>query len=325
MTLRPQPRYDPELRDAIARIGAEKFRPVTPQSLEASRQVAFTRPVEEVLAGTDLTHRELVITAPDSEPVTLSVFSRMDHTAPGPGVYWTHGGGMTKGDRFLGIERPLDWVRGFDIVCVSVEYRLAPEFPDPQGFEDAATGLEWTCEHAAELGIDPARLLVAGSSAGGLLAAAMALRARDRGGPALIGQLLIEPMLDDTGETASWRQPFKHLPITDSVSMNTNWNALLGDRRATESVGIYSSPSRARDLSGLPPAFLDVGSSEVFRDEIIAYASAIWASGGDAELHVWPGGFHGFDLFVPDATLSRAARRARAQWLARVLDRARRS
>ncbi len=95
------------------------------------------------------------------------------------------------------------------------------------------------------------------------------------------------------------------------------WTALLGSRR--EDVSPYAAPARATDLSGLPPAFLDVGSAEVFRDEVVAYASAIWAAGGEAELHVWPGGYHGFDAKVPGAALSQAAQEARLPWLRRVL------
>ena len=223
---------------------------------------------------------------------------------------------MIFGDRFTGIEVPLDWVERFDAVCVSVEYRLAPEFPDPYLVEDCYAGLRWTAEHAAELGIDPGRLIIAGGSAGGGLAAGTALLARDRHGPPLAGQVLIYPMLDDRNQTVSAHQ-FAGIGVWDRGSNETGWAAYLGERFGTDDVPIYAAPARAADLSGLPPAYIDVASAEVFRDEAVAYASQIWADGGVAELHVWPGGFHGFDLMAPEARISREAIAARTNWVAR--------
>ncbi|WP_317451749.1 alpha/beta hydrolase [Microbacterium sp. NIBRBAC000506063] len=106
----------------------------------------------------------------------------------------------------------------------------------------------------------------------------------------------------------------------DRASNDTGWDALLGDRRGTDAVSIYAAPARADDLSGLPPTFIDVGSAEVFRDEDVAYASGIWAAGGECELHVWPGGFHGFDGLAPHAELSIAMVETRNRWLTRMLD-----
>lgn len=225
---------------------------------------------------------------------------------------------MIIGDRFTGIDVMLDWVERFDAVCVSVEYRLAPEFPDPYPVEDCYAGLVWTTDHADELGIDAERLLIAGGSAGGGLAAGVALLARDRGGPALFAQCLIYPMIDDRNETISSHQ-IDGEGVWDRTSNFTGWDALLGDRRGTEDVSIYAAPSRATDLSGLPSAYIDVGTAEVFRDEDVAYASQIWADGGVAELHAWPGGFHGFDMMAPDTALAQAMRASRTAWLARIL------
>jgi acetyl esterase/lipase len=146
-----------------------------------------------------------------------------------------------------------------------------------------------------ELGIDPSRLIIAGASAGGGLAAGTTLLARDRRGPALMGSLLMCPMIDDRNLTPSSHQ-IDGVGVWDRGSNEMGWRALLGERRGTESVSIYASPSRATDLSGLPPTFIDVASAEVFRDEAVAYASRIWADGGIAELHVVPGGYHGLDV-----------------------------
>jgi acetyl esterase/lipase len=212
----------------------------------------------------------------------------------------------------------VDWVEQFDAVCVSVEYRLAPEFPDPYPVEDSYTALVWTAEHADELGIDASRLLIAGGSAGGGLAAGVTLLARDRKGPELLGSVLIYPMIDDRNQTVSSHQ-IDGEGVWDRSSNDTGWDALLGDRRKTDAVSIYAAPSRATDLSGLPPTFIDVATAEVFRDEAVAYASQIWADGGIAELHVWPGGFHGFDLMAPHTALAKAMTATRTAWVARLL------
>jgi acetyl esterase/lipase len=225
---------------------------------------------------------------------------------------------MIVGDRFTGMETLLDWVERFDAVCVSVEYRLAPEFPDPYLTEDCYAGLVWTAEHADELGIDPGRLVIAGASAGGGLAAGTALLARDRHGPRLAGQVLMCPMLDDRDATVSSHQ-FSGIGAWDRSSNVTGWSAYLGERRGTGDVSVYAAPARATDLSGLPAAFIDVASAEVFRDEAVAYAGQIWADGGIAELHVWPGGFHGFELMAPHSRLGQVSRQVRNDWLERLL------
>jgi acetyl esterase/lipase len=125
-------------------------------------------------------------------------------------------------------------------------------------------------------------------------------------------------MLDDRDSTASSRQ-YTQTGSWSRESNDTGWTALLGDRRKTERVSTYAAPARATDLTGLPPAFVDVGSAEVFRDEAVAYASALWAAGVQAELHVWAGGFHMFHGPAPTAALSVAAVRERADWVRRAL------
>lgn len=314
-----RPPFDPELAAALAAVAEELPSTITPEMIGVMREADVTQPIEEVLAQRpEISHREQVIPGYEGADLTISVFARKTHKAAGPGFFHTHGGGMIIGDRFTGIEVMLDWVEQFDGVCVSVEYRLAPEFPDPYPVEDCYAGLTWTAEHADELGIDPTRLVIAGGSAGGGLAAGTTLMARDRGGPDLLGQVLIYPMIDDRNDTVSAHQ-IDGEGVWDRTSNETGWNALLGERRGTDEVSIYAAPARATDLSGLPPAFIDVGTAEVFRDEDVAYASAIWASGGVAELHVWPGGFHGFDLMVPHAVISQAMVAARTAWVARLL------
>src|SRR5450755_108317 len=313
-----RPPYDAELEAALAVIQEQMPATITPEMISAMRAAPVTAPIEEVLEGRNISHREVRIPGYEGADITLSIFARNDHDAAGPGIYHTHGGGMIIGDRFTGIEVPLEWVERFDAVCVSVEYRLAPEFPDPYLVEDCYAGLVWTADHAGELGIDPSHLIIGGGSAGGGLAAGTTLLARDRQGPRLSGQVLIYPMLDDRNQTVSANQ-FAGIGVWDRGSNQTGWAACLGERCATDDVSIYAAPARATDLSGLPPTFIDVASAEVFRDEAVAYASQIWADGGVAELHVWPGGFHGFDLFAPHAQIAQAAIRTRTDWVARHL------
>ncbi|MCU1514229.1 MAG: alpha/beta hydrolase [Microbacteriaceae bacterium] len=314
-----RPPYDPELQVVLATPSPVPIT-ITPDLIPALRAATQALTAKDVIGDRQLHHSERVIPGPAGAPdLIISIFKRHDHSGHGPGIYYVHGGGMIISNRFHSLGTVLDWVLATDAVAVSVEYRLAPEDPDPAPVEDAYAGLVWTAEHAAELGIDPNRIIVSGISAGGGLAAGIALLARDRKGPAIIGQLLMCPMLDERNDTVSSRQ-FVGIGVWDGPSNDTGWDALLGDRRHTDQVSIYASPSRATDLSNLPPAYIDVGSAEVFRDEDVAYASALWASGTQAELHVWPGGFHGFENRAPHAHVSRRALDARLAWLKRVLE-----
>ncbi|WP_410673000.1 alpha/beta hydrolase fold domain-containing protein [Amycolatopsis sp. cmx-4-68] len=225
-------------------------------------------------------------------------------------LYYVHGGGTIVGSH-LGADVPnlLAWADGLALTVVSPGYRLAPEHPYPAPLEDCYAGLLWTAGRFA------GPLVLGGVSAGGGLAAATALLARDRGGPAPAGQLLLCPMLDDRNDTPS-AVDLDGRGLWDRTANDVGWTAYLG---GLQDAPAYAAPARASDLSGLPPAFLDVGTAETFRDEVVAYAGRIWQAGGEAELHVWPGGFHGFDSLAPEAKLSRAARAARLTWLRRLL------
>ncbi|MCW2540838.1 MAG: alpha/beta hydrolase [Frankiales bacterium] len=315
----PAPPFDSELAVVLAGLAEVMPATITPELIPVMRE-APAIPLEDIIAGRPITHTERTIPGPEGAPdLTISIFKRSDFVAGAPGIYHTHGGGMIIGDRFTGIGGILEWVDVMNAVAVSVEYRLAPEHPDPAPVEDSYAGLVWMADHADELGFDPARLIIAGASAGGGLAAGVTLMARDKGGPALAGQVLIYPMLDDRNETVSSHQ-IDGIGVWDRGSNETGWDAYLGDRRKTNAVSIYAAPARATDLSNLPPAFIDVGTAEVFRDEDVAYASQIWADGGIAELHVWPGGFHAFDQLAPQADVSIRMTEARTKWVRRLLE-----
>ncbi|MEV0564858.1 alpha/beta hydrolase [Dactylosporangium sp. NPDC050588] len=312
-----RPPFDPELGRLLADIPllAELDTEVLAQIRPFS-----SAPVEPALAGRAVDRHEVSITDTGGTPLALSIFSPAGTGRPAgaPCVYWMHGGGMVMGDRFSQIDIPLDWLEAFGAVVVSVEYRLAPEATGTSLVDDCYRGLLWVAEHADELGIDPARIVVAGASAGGGLTAGVTLMARDRGTPALVAQVLICPMLDHRNNTVSSRQ-YAGGPGVWTREMNEfGWRSVLGDLDP-DAVPGYVSPALADDLSGLPATYVDVGTAEVFRDEDVAYATRIWAAGGRAELHVWAGGWHGFDALYPHARLSVAARRTRTEWLSRIL------
>ena len=318
MTGTRRPPFDPELEGVLPLVG-EQISPITADTSTLLRAAGNrAEAVGELLRDADVTRRDITVPGFDGATLEASVFARRDHSGVGPGVYQLHGGGMVMGDRTVGITHVLPWIVEYDAVVVAVDYRLAPEHPDPYPVEDAYAGLVWTAANAQSLGIDSARLLVAGASAGGGLAAGTALLARDRGGPPLIGQMLIYPMLDDRDRTVSSGQ-FDGVGLWTRASNATGWNALLGERRGTDDVSIYAAPARATDLAGLPPAYIDCGSAELFRDEDVAYATALWQAGVQAELHVWPGGFHGFDVLAPHVAIARAMTETRNAWVGRLL------
>ena len=313
------PPFDPELSSTLTMLRENMPTSITPDVLAIMRQTESPpTDVNGILGQRPITCRDVTFRGHRGDAVTASVFQRRDHALAGPLIYHTHGGGMIMGDRFLGIDAVLDWVERFDATCVTIEYRLAPEFPDPYPVEDSYAGLLWAVDNAEELGIDPARIILAGGSAGGGIAAGTALLVRDRGGPRLLGQVLMCPMLDDRDATVSTEQ-IDGVGFWDRTSNRTGWTALLGDRRGTDDVSQYAAPARAVDFQGLPPAYIDCGSAEVFRDEDVTYAMSLWAAGVQAELHVWAGGFHGFDMMAPHARVSLAATAARTEWMARLL------
>lgn len=297
--------------DVVTSMSAEDVAPlraraVIPEISELTREGEFELSVHTAASW-------------DGHEVHIVLLRPHASSGPVPTIYHVHGGGLVVGSAYETLPLMAEVAREVGAAVASVEYRLAPEHRFPCAVEDAYAGLVWLFEQASDLGLDPARIILHGVSAGGGLAAAVALLARERGGPGVRGQMLLCPMLDDRSDTGSARQ-MTGVGAWDRTANQTAWNLYLHDM-PRDQVPIHAAPARATNLSGLPPAFVDVGSAETFRDEVVAYASTIWACGGDAELHVWPGGVHGFDTLAPEATLSYEARQARLRWLTRLLDR----
>jgi len=309
-----------ELQPIVDAMGTPAI--FTLEGMPAARAAGagFIPTVEQVIGDRPIDVEELIIPGPAGEPdLEITILRPRGLTAVTAGLFNIHGGGMMTGHRTMDTGRLADLVEGLGVVVVNVEYRLAPEHPHPAPVEDCYAGLVWMSEHAALLGVDPARIVIMGGSAGGGLSAGVALLARDRTGPALAGQLLLCPMIDDRNDSVSSHQYSDSGTWTRQMN-DIGWRALLGDAAGTSDASPYAAPLRAKDLTGLPPAFIEAGAAEVFRDENVEYASRLWAVGGDAELHVWSGAFHGFDIFAPGSELARAALASRDSWLRRVLD-----
>jgi len=315
----PAPPLDRELAGPLREILAGLPTPLTPELIadRRARTAAGSLTDDQIRRGGAFELEELAVPGAAAE-VTLLVCRPTATPGPHPLVYNTHGGGMVAGNnRSDELADELDRAEELQLAVAAVNYRLAPEHPAPTPVEDCYAGLAWAAGHAAELGFD-GRTVVSGNSAGGALAAGLALLARDRGGPALLGQMLQCPMLDDRCDTTSCAQ-LADAGLWDGRSNRAGWTALLGARRGTENVDPASAPARAADLSGLPPLFVDVGSTEALRDDALGYTARVWDAGGQAELHVWSGAFHSFDLWVPAAAVSQAAKAARTSWLRRLL------
>ncbi|WP_085370791.1 alpha/beta hydrolase [Leifsonia sp. NCR5] len=314
--------YDPALVPGLtAFLDLVERTPLRADTILANRAhfATIIPPIEQQVAGRAVTAENAVIPGPAGAPdIEITIVRPVRQAPDAPGVLSIHGGGQVLGTRFFGTGELIELAEQYGAVGVAVEYRLSPEHPGTAAGEDCYAGLLWLAANAADLGVDPERLLVSGASAGGGLSAAVALMARDRNGPRLAGQLLNCPMLNDRNETVSARQ-YDGIGAWDRNNNDTAWDAILGSDRFTDAVSPYAAPSRATDLSRLPPAYIEVGAAEVFRDESIEYAGRTWAAGGQAELHVWSGAYHGFSGFSPDAIVSKAAIAARDSWLRRTL------
>lgn len=289
------------------------LRTIGREDIASLRRESSSLPIEQIIGDRRIRHEEFVVSA-SGLPVT--VLTPALESPIRACVFAIHGGGMIVGDRHAGLQFTVDWVERLGVAVISPEYRLAPEHPYPAALEDCDNALAW----ARALLVDRAEecpLVIFGASAGGGLAASLTLRLRDRQETVPAGLLLQAPMLDHRNMSVSARQ-FSGTGQWDRESNETGWAAYLGAVHP-DAVNGTMSPAVATDLSGFPPTFIDVGSAEVFRDEDVAFASALWAAGIEAQLAVWPGGVHGFDRAAPQTHLGHIARAVRDEWLERTI------
>jgi triacylglycerol lipase len=300
---------DPELLDLLDLFPTvELSRAALPALRSAERELPVGPPPgPAVVEAVDLQRRR--IPGPEGgQELEIAVYAPCEEAAPRPCIFHIHGGGFVGGcsEILEPLHRPL--AMELDCVLTSVDYRLAPETPFPGGIEDCYAALGWVFRNAGELGIDPNRIGVMGESAGGGLAAALALLARDRGEYALTFQHLIYPMLDDRTCVTETPNPVTGEFIWTRHNNHFGWSALLGADPGAPDVSPYAAPARATDLAGLPATFISTPTLDLFFDEDIDYASRLARAGVFVELHVYPGGYHGFDLH-PTAQLAQQARR----------------
>lgn len=318
----PPPPFDQELITPLQNALQRLTVPLTNKNISLSRELTISGSLsdEEIRCNGKYDFEERIIPGPIGAPdIPIIICRPTKALGPYAVIYNIHGGGMVAGNnRTAELACELKRAEELNLAIVSINYRLAPENPDPAPLEDCYAGLIWLAKNAEFLNIDSQRIIISGNSAGGGLAAGTTLLVRDRGGPKLISQMLQCPMLDDRNNSISARQ-MKGVGLWDTISNMTGWTALLGSRRGSKKVSYYAAPARCTDLSGLPPTFIDVGSVEALRDEAVAYASRIWQCGGEAELHVWGGAFHSFDQWAPEAIISKSADNARIVWMRRVL------
>lgn len=289
--------FDPELVPWVAMM------PTLDISDLAAARAAMAAAAERSASyepSVPLTAADRLVPGPEGSPdVRVRVYAPASRTVPLPGLLYIHGGGFVLGSIDVESVRAQEFAAVAEAVVVSVGYRLAPEHPFPAGLHDCFAGLEYLAKNAAELGVDPQHIGVAGNSAGAGLAAATALLARDRGGPELCMQYLGNPELDDRLQTGSMRA-FTDTPVWNRPNAVLSWQYYLGGQPPTQ----YAAPARAADLTGLPPAYIDVCELDPLRDEGIEYASRLVQAGVQAELHLYPGTFHGSSM-IPGAAVAR--------------------
>lgn len=227
------------------------------------------------------------------------------------GILWIHGGGYMLGmPEMVYMSRALPLVQRYGAVVVSPAYRLAPRHPYPAALEDCYAALKYLRTHAEELGVNPCQLMVGGESAGGGLAAALCMLARDRGEVAVACQMPLYPMLDDR-DTPSSRN--NHAPVWNTRRNHRGWRSYLGGLSGQD-VPPYASPARQTDYRGLPPAYTFVGNIEPFYDETLTYIENLKAAGVEASVDVYPGCFHAFDMLMPWRRVSHQAAEAFEAW-----------
>ena len=288
-------RIHPELRETFNMMpGGNYTREALPQlrDMMNAMMMGGTAPADPSVSICE----KLVPGAPGDPDVRVRIYTPVEKVSGRPGILYIHGGGYIVGTPETTDFSCIHLVQEIGCVVVSVDYRLAPETPYPGPLEDCYAALRWFADNAAALGVDAGNIAVAGGSAGGGLTAALCLLARDRKGPAIVFQAPLYPMIDDRNITPSSHE------ILDSRTWNRaknefGWEMYLGSLYKGE-VPIYAAPARASDLTGLPPTYTCIGELDLFRDETIDYCARLLRAGVPTELHIYPGCYHAFDMFL---------------------------
>lgn len=312
-------RVDPELTPALELLPDVDL---NQETLEITREFMekMTADINAQLPVVEgITQEDRLIPGPEGAPdVRVRIYKPTEQAEKLPAFFWIHGGGYVMG----GLDRD-DYgiklrMKAVDCITVSVDYRRAPEAPFPAPVEDCYAGLKWLFDHADEIGVDSSRIAIGGGSAGGGLAAGLALLARDRAEMDVVFQMLVYPMIDDSNVApADEAHPDTH--IWNRAKNLFGWTSHLGKAPGGEGVSPYAAAFRATNLTGLPPALIVVGGLDLFVDEDIEYARRLIQAGIPTELHVYPGAYHGFNGFAPEAAVSRQCNTACTKALKKVL------
>jgi acetyl esterase/lipase len=305
---------DPEVAVGLNQLAAKiaAAGPAAP-GLETARERAALNMGSDQPLPVEVQRRDVQLTSFDRAQVAARWYWTTDASPTAAAIY-LHGGGMVVGSIDISDWLVCEYVLRSGVPMLAVDYRLAPEHPFPIPQEDGYAALCWLADHAEELGVDQDRIAVMGDSAGGGLAASVALMARDRNGPKISQQLLIYPMIDDRLEPDQQlvNGPYLQLLTEPNLALGyqpvlAGWNALLEGRAGSADVPAMAAPARLQDARGLPPAYIDVGDIDIFRAENVAYATKLLSHGVPVELHVHPGCPHGYDIFARDAVVTHRA------------------
>jgi len=316
------PITDPQLVEGLAEFEEAVPGGITLDDIPATRQfldgltAAMAAEAPEILGVVTSDHHA---PGPDGAPeVMVRIYQPERRPDTLPALLWIHGGGFVlgnvQGDDLMAKGMAL----ALNCVVASVEYRLAPEHPFPAPLEDCYAALKWLAGSAEQFGINSGRIAIGGASAGGGLAAGLGLLARDRAEIDVCYQLLIYPMIDDTNiEQAGPDVP--DAPLWTRANNLVGWRCYLGQEPGSDGISEYAAASRAKDVSGLPPTYIGVGTPDLFRDEDIAYAQRLMKAGVPTELHVYADGFHGFDLFAAESDVAQRFTAEHTRLLSRAL------
>lgn len=313
-----KPAMDPELQRPLALLPRLDY--AAPQTVRSTmdRYIRLTASIgiwSSEDEAVEVIDRQIETASP--EPLGLRLYLPHERATPSPAIVYFHGGAFVIGHLDFEHPRCLEMAKTTGCVVIAADYRLAPEHPFPAGVDDCYAALAWALAAAGELAIDPARVAVAGASAGGALATAVALMARDRGEPLPAFQLLLYPVTDDRLSTPSMAA-FVDTPSWNRRNSEHMWRHYLGPAHDGGAPSPYAAPARAKDLRGLPPAYLMTADLDALRDEGLEYGQRLIQAGVPTRLHHYPGTFHGFDTLA-NAGVSRRARAEHYAVLGRAL------